>query len=433
MVSKLLTEASVKQADENGWIPLHLAALDKSPDLTELLLDYDRKTAYMRDKRGMTALHFAALCGKIGTVEKIVQQCADCAELVDEKGCNALHYIVGSEWKNEEDWIPSIGQKKIPPLDQDTARIVWNNPSLSNLYNEKDDKGNTPLHYLASKPKSCSDLFLKRSGPSHSPTVLDAMAFNSQNETAIDIAYDNSRRYLSPYSDQIHMVKGLQELGSRFGGRIVKKEGEKKRQEDTSDLAPTNKKSKEKDDDDDDIPKPAERVMSTNMVVATLISTVTFAAEMTMPGGFVQEHDATDKGSPLLKHKSAFQAFVITDSLAFALSTTSLFLLIFVALYDRQQQYVFAFLGATSYMLTVFAILFMMMAFWTGTYAVLGASIAFAVVNLLVTLLTSLSIYFLFSFFGNRFEKTCQYMVNLVNPARQIFNARRIQLSQSYV
>lgn len=165
----MMTSTSVNQADENGWVPLHLAALHRSTGFTEKLLNHERNTAYTRDKRGRTALHLAAHSGHLDVMRKIIEKCPDCAELVDDKGHNALHYSVISD------------------RPYGASRVILDYPSLSNLYNERDYNGNTPLHLLSSE----AAIFYKDQ-PLMKVERVDKWAFNKQNQTAADVAYDNS-------------------------------------------------------------------------------------------------------------------------------------------------------------------------------------------------------------------------------------------------
>ncbi|KAB2628598.1 ankyrin repeat-containing protein [Pyrus ussuriensis x Pyrus communis] len=55
----------------------------------------------------------------------------------------------------------------------------------------------------------------------------------------------------------------------------------------------------------------------THLMVTTLIATVTFTAGFTMPGGFNSE------GAAILIRTKAFQAFVITNTLAWVFSSSS--------------------------------------------------------------------------------------------------------------
>ncbi|KAF7840528.1 ankyrin repeat-containing protein [Senna tora] len=173
VVSKLLSKSGSrgKEADENGWTALHFASLHMFPSLTELLLKFDRKMAYMRDKWGMTPLHFAAHCGNDEVVKKILEHCPDCSEVVDNNGHNALHHT-------------AISNNDL--LSTRTWKVILSNKSLSNLYNEKDNNGDTPLHLLAKNVR----LFFKSNHSLFHPRLqrVDKMAFNKQNQTAMDVA-----------------------------------------------------------------------------------------------------------------------------------------------------------------------------------------------------------------------------------------------------
>jgi hypothetical protein len=60
--------------------------------------------------------------------------------------------------------------------------------------------------------------------------------------------------------------------------------------------------------------------------VAALIATVTFAACINMPGGFVGGGEGSHPGSVLLRRKAAFKAFVITDTISMVLSSSAVFI-----------------------------------------------------------------------------------------------------------
>lgn len=61
-----------------------------------------------------------------------------------------------------------------------------------------------------------------------------------------------------------------------------------------------------------------------NIIVATLILTVTFAAGFTVPGGF-DSNPGKNQGMPILLRNTAFKIFVITNALAFLCSISSIF------------------------------------------------------------------------------------------------------------
>ncbi|KAG7994845.1 hypothetical protein I3843_01G079300 [Carya illinoinensis] len=150
-----------KQADRNGWTPLHMAAYVGRTAVAKLLLKYDREVAYIQDAEGRTALHIAACCDKDEVTKAIISMCPDCCEVVDNEGRNALHLAI---------------RNNLPRA----ALIIQNNSSLRNLLNQKDNDGNTPLHYY------CNSNFVCIKHVLNSPRV-DKMVFNKENHNASQI------------------------------------------------------------------------------------------------------------------------------------------------------------------------------------------------------------------------------------------------------
>lgn len=167
----------IKQADHKGWIPLHYAAEMNSYELVRELLSFDKSTAYVKDIEGTTALHNAACHDTTDILRLFRRLCPDCFELVDNKGWNILHFAVEND-------------------SPDAVRFILEKPSLSDLLNEKDADGNTPLHHVATSLNYLSHLI------SH-PRV-DKLAFNRKNQNALDIVSANkmdkwTKVYLSSF------------------------------------------------------------------------------------------------------------------------------------------------------------------------------------------------------------------------------------------
>ena len=109
-------------------------------------------------------------------------------------------------------------------------------------------------------------------------------------------------------------------------------------------------------------------IANTNLLVTTLIATVSFAAGITMPGGY--KSDGSDEGMANLRGKSAFKIFVIANAFAFCFSTTSMFVHYCESLVEKLDVRSFYTNIATS--LTSYGIIAMGIAFVSGTYAVLA-------------------------------------------------------------
>ena len=104
-------------------------------------------------------------------------------------------------------------------------------------------------------------------------------------------------------------------------------------------------------------------------VIAVLVATVTFAAGLTVPGGFnSSDNGPTSQGLATLGNKWAFQVFVVCDSMAMYCSMTGAFLLIW-SLVARDLAY-----SATTcaFLLVGAAIFQMSLAFMSATYLVVS-------------------------------------------------------------
>ncbi|XP_021804536.1 ankyrin repeat-containing protein At5g02620-like [Prunus avium] len=154
-------------ADEQGWTPLHCAALSGCTSIVKQLLQAHRSSAYIVDKADKkTALHIAASRGHVGVMKELISHCPDCCELVDQRRRNARHYALEKH------------QSRI-------TTFVLKDPWLSNiLLNAKDVDGNTPLHLL---DVSLGTRFI-------GDARVDKMAFNKENMNALDVIIaDDSR------------------------------------------------------------------------------------------------------------------------------------------------------------------------------------------------------------------------------------------------
>ncbi|KAK9950352.1 hypothetical protein M0R45_005846 [Rubus argutus] len=165
MTGKLLEKAHdslTKATDNQGWTPLHFAALIGNTPIVIQLLDCDKSVAYLRDKNDKkTALHIAASKGHKRVMKELISRCPDCCELVDRKGRNILHYVVENKRFGLE-------------------YIIQEHPWLSNiLLNGKDNDGNTPLHLLAVSLSIPSHLLLD--------DRVDFMALNNKKQNTSDI------------------------------------------------------------------------------------------------------------------------------------------------------------------------------------------------------------------------------------------------------
>lgn len=117
-------------------------------------------------------------------------------------------------------------------------------------------------------------------------------------------------------------------------------------------------------------------VTDIHIVVATLISTVSFAAGFTMPGGY-QGDKGPDQGFAILTNNVAFQIFVIANTIAMTLSSCSVMMQLYWSAYKKGKSMPNAFKFVC--VCTMLALYAMVIAFISGTYAVLSHSLGLSI------------------------------------------------------
>ncbi|XP_062099644.1 ankyrin repeat-containing protein At5g02620-like [Humulus lupulus] len=362
----LLGELSnlTKQPDEEGLIPLHHAVgqyIWSGLEIIEMLLEKDESSAYIKNKQGKAALHIAASDYNRGyeIMKKILSRCPDNYEVVDNEGRNFLHYVVT--------------EQSLP-----TVKLILEHSYLSNyLLDRKDNEGNTPLlHMLATSPKYPENL---QALLSHSR--VNRMSFNKQNKNILDMAYSldhkeyNNKREVLEFLYTYPMIRSCIRKSSPIddGRRQIL----------------TNLK-KRKDEQKERIRTAIANYRESTLVAATLIATVTFAAGFTLPGGYMSSEAGhrQQAGSAVLSNSIAFRAFMITDTIAMMLSTTAVFINLFmtIASVNQEGNEKFESNYEMSMNFTMCALGFMVIAFVTGMYAVLSLSIALAIATCVIGL-----------------------------------------------
>ncbi|KAL6342622.1 hypothetical protein AAG906_012485 [Vitis piasezkii] len=349
-----------KEVDENGWSPLHCAAYLGYTAIVEQLLDKspDKSVTYLGIKDSKkTALHIAANRNHQDIVKLLLSHSPDCCEQVDDKGNNVLHSAIMSK------------------MHFATGNILNNNSLLRvrRLINEKDAKGDTPLHLLASY--QVCDPFLS------ADNRVDKMALNKDKLTALDMF---SRDKVRPRILKEEIGRQLREWEKVVVGPFSWQEAINKDSGGTSD----GNSSKSEDVEKDKSISATRREGETHLIVAALVATVTFAAGFTLPGGY------NDNGMAILTKRAAFKAFIVTDTMAVILSVSAVFVYFFMSLHEDED-----FLDKhliMGFFLTVFSMGAMVVAFMTGLYAVLPLSSGLPIVTCIICCIFLLAFYFVF-------------------------------------
>ncbi|KAI3955345.1 hypothetical protein MKW98_018446 [Papaver atlanticum] len=111
----------------------------------------------------------------------------------------------------------------------------------------------------------------------------------------------------------------------------------------------------------------------TLVVVSTLIATLAFAANFTLPGGY--NSDGPHKGMAVLAHKTSFVLFILSNTSAMVLSALAIFIQFvgkIVSFWVVDPDFKYGNLLVLTIFCNLLSILSMMLAFVTGTYTVLS-------------------------------------------------------------
>jgi len=182
------------------------------------------------------------------------------------------------------------------------------------------------------------------------------------------------------------LVKSLEDVGSGPIGRgpFVMKGEEKKNNEER------NKGEEEA----------LSKARESHLVVAALIATVTFAAAFTLPGGYKSDQ-GSNEGTAILAKKAAFIVFVISDAMSMVLSLLAVFIHFMISLIhgfkmvkdEAMDENTTGILFGYAMLLTMIAMGTMIIAFITGTYAVLEPSLGLAISTCLIGLSSFFLVY----------------------------------------
>ncbi|KAI6702813.1 hypothetical protein NL676_011949 [Syzygium grande] len=300
---------------------LHCAVRGGHHCMVKLLIEEDPRLLNITN-----APRFILQQGHVIVIDELFRCCPDACDIINTKGQTALHAAV-------------IGGQV------NAVKYILRMPNLEDLVNEQDTGGNTALHLAALHKQYILIYILARD------KRVDRLAANKDHLTAVDI-FSAHEEVGCQAAEVYHVLKGSH--GMPFYQDWVVEHVKKRKFRFL-------KKS----------------IIDLQLLVAVLISTVTFAASFTMPGGY-------DQGMAVLAlaGRAAFKAFVISNIAAFGFSILALLLQFdtcFVS--DRLQV---RYTKVVSYSMYV-AILAMVLAFACGTYVVLCRNTGLGIVPFVVS------------------------------------------------
>ncbi|MBA0737458.1 hypothetical protein Gogos_010921 [Gossypium gossypioides] len=329
--------AFIQAASQNHTFRAHFGAVD----IFKVFLDHiDSSTARKRDKQGMTVIHIAAREGEVTTRKELAYKLPEIWDLQDNKGQPAFHLAVE---RGKLDCVKFILATKL---------------SHYGLINQKDNEGNTALHLatMHGKNQQIFELLIK-------DCRVDKSARNMEGFTVIDIIL------LEEYG---YFEKNMQSTRSTESTTTNQEQPQTTWSPFAIEAQPQlipNKRPKPTT-----IKKPSSDQLHTiariNLLVITLIATVSFAAGFIIPGGY--KSDGPEEGMAILSRKLSFRVFVIANALAFCFSSTSMLLYYCKSFVEKLDAH--AFYTYITSLLMGYGTNAMVIAFVSGTYAALSNS-----------------------------------------------------------
>ncbi|KAM0943826.1 putative ankyrin repeat-containing domain, PGG domain, ankyrin repeat-containing domain superfamily [Dioscorea sansibarensis] len=275
-----------RAADDSGSIPLHYVAAAGDTQMAKILLEHDVSTAYIPDKDGFCCIHIAAHMGHVGVICRLLEFCPDSIELVDHRFRRSFVHVAVLNHR------------------QGVMKHVLQTKALEKLLNQKDCDGNTPLHLAVKNgaKEIVYDLLSDRS--------VESNVMNNEGLTPLDLSLTSMEMSISYF---FLVISGsLAENGATFSPQRLDHAYDTITQRFTR-------------------PKDTKNIISLCKhltILSVLISTVTFTAGFTLPGGYFSDN-IHRQGAAILADKYPFRVFLISDSIAMCCSLIATFRIIY--------------------------------------------------------------------------------------------------------
>ncbi|KAF7850220.1 hypothetical protein BT93_L5729 [Corymbia citriodora subsp. variegata] len=317
--------------DSKGGNIFHLAAFWNVPQVFKHLQLETEYLAREPDSNGDLPIHIASKRGHVAVIKKLLVV----SPWVNSQGQTILHVAA------------KYGREK-------AVRYILRHPDLREMINERDHDGNTPSHLAVKylQPAALMHLVLdERMNPS---------LLNREHLAIVDYAPDPPRRGSKRFplnEDSRGMVNILlQSLSAKRSDLITLKP--EARDKKYANISLVN-------------PRELRENINTLMLVATLVTTVTFAARFTVLGGLNSSDMASkdDRGMAMMLDNKMFHDFVFCNTIAMFCSMTSV---VFFMLAYLTEVHLSMLLSLVAGMLLAMSLPAMSLAFFIGVTLTVG-------------------------------------------------------------
>ncbi|XP_059650922.1 ankyrin repeat-containing protein At5g02620-like [Cornus florida] len=337
---------------------------------------YISSQAYMGPD-GRTALHAATISYHPECIKKLHDWKSSLIKQGDVYGWRPLHYAA---------WFGNVSAvKQLLDLDKSVAYLA-----------AQADDNITALHLAASQ----GHLDIMKTLLSYCPDCWEMT--NRKGQNILHIAVEHEKNEIIKFIFENSFSNSLR--------------NQKDRNRNTPDLPSqvpeVGYRNKFKGNESARLNKLTAKISDYNLIIATLVATVTFAAGFTIPGGY-DGNDGPNQGMAVLIRRAAFKVFVVTDASAMIFSISALFTHISASTYEDEDKRANGYRNALATIIC--AIGAMVVAFMTGFYVVLAHSPVLAISVIVICSL------FLLNAIGLFMEAYLAVAVDLKNEVMTFF------------
>ncbi|KAI5333610.1 hypothetical protein L3X38_023742 [Prunus dulcis] len=320
---------------------LHEAVRNGHNKVAEFLLKIDPKLACFENEAGESPLYLAARAGLLDILNQILQSCPSSAHGGSD-GQTALHAAVVERHFDIMEALLRFKQQLIKEADHQGRTPLYYAASLGDHTKVQrlleldiliayvlDQRGFSPIHVAASK--------------GHPSVIREIVRHRPDSGELVDPLWTKCSSYGHCWWPR--KCGQSQAFGDISGHRLLGLD--------------SIKILSRADQEEANAVQTYKQMGQTLLMVATLITTVTFTAAFTMPGGYI----GPDKGVALLESSKYLKLFIIADTIAMTFSIIAACLLFWGAVNSNKSSYVYYFTSAAT--LTYFALQFTAAAFTT--------------------------------------------------------------------